>query len=647
MCGICGGFGVDVTLDRMSECQTHRGPESIGTYRDDAVGMANQRLRIIDVEGGDQPIYNEDGDVVVVYNGEIYNFQTLRSELRESGHEFSTDTDTEVLVHGYEEWDTGLFKRLNGMFAAAIYDATDRRLLLARDRVGVKPLHYTRTDRGIVFASEPKSILQSGVLEPQVDTDALRYFLQLRYSPSHTTLFEGIDKLLPGTYLDCKQTEEGIEVTRQRFWDLSSVPTDIQSNPATALRSTLRRAVERQLISDVPLGFYLSGGLDTSSVVAMASEIRDEPIHTFCMGFADGQWDERDAAREVADHFGTIHHEITIDGTFMRDFPEMIWHADEPKRNLYPYYVAQEMANHVTVALGGLGADELFGGYVYRYRRLGDLERFRDLQVEWIEDAVSTYATAAVNRQLSRDSLDENGTFQDATLLKHIGDPARLYVLLNSSDVIGDIESYEARVFGSELRNGTMPASTIAARWEPRSDRLRERSLAWDFTVKLPNDFLLVEDRMSMAHSLESRVPFLDNELVDLAFSLPYAMKAGPDMRGANSPAMGKAILRDAMRDSLPQCVFERDKQGFTMPTYQFAQSELLDYARSILDDPYIVREGFIDGTYLDRLLDADAARALTPHYKLLWKLLALEIWYQMYIAGDSIGPDPIDSYAT
>jgi asparagine synthase (glutamine-hydrolysing) len=648
MCGICGALGVTVPLDSMSECQTHRGPEAVGTYRDDGAQLANQRLRIIDVEGGDQPIYNEDGDVVVVYNGEIYNFQSLRSRLREAGHTFTTASDTEVLTHGYEQWGADVFERLNGMFAAAIYDTTEQRLLLGRDRAGIKPLHYAQTAEGIVFASEPKAILQSEIVDPAVDTDALRYFLQLRYSPSETTLFEGIEKVQPGTYLDCYLGNDGVEVEQNTFWSLSNTPSNPPANPSEALRSTLRQAVKRQLVSEVPIGFYLSGGLDTSSVVGLASELRDEPIHTFCMGFADSEWDERESARMVANHFDTIHHELTIDGEFMQDFPEMIWHADEPKRNLYPYYVSQEMANHVTVALGGLGADELFGGYIYRYLRLQHLEQLRTQQAEWVRETVTDNARTVLQNRLRDGQIENDGELEEVSVLSHLDDGARLYVLLNSTDVITDIESYESRVFGDELQDGSIPAERIRSRWTPEeAEKLCERALRWDFTVKLPNDFLFVEDRMSMAHSLESRVPFLDNELVDLAFSLPFSEKVGQTSQNSNGPTHGKRVLREAMDDLLPQTVFERDKQGFTMPTYQFVETELLTYARSILDNPHIVREGLIDGGYLENLLERSPSRDLIPHYKFLWKLVALEIWYQTYICGESIGPKSIDSYAT
>ncbi len=648
MCGICGTFGPDLDppLDRMGSCQSHRGPESTGIYEDDLAKLSNQRLRIIDVEGGDQPIYNEDGDVVVVYNGEIYNFKPLREELRAAGHTFSTNTDTEVLVHGYEEYGTELFERLNGMFAAAIYDATEQRLLLVRDRAGIKPLYVANVDGGLAFASEPKTLLQHGLVEPAVDTDALRYFLQLRYTPSHTTLFDGIETVQPGTYLDVQFSEGAVTQSTETFWTLDMTPDTPPADPVSAVRETLRSAVSRQLVSDVPVGFYLSGGLDTSSVVALASELSDDPIHTFCMGFDDSQWDEREDARAVADHFETIHHEITIEDEFMRDFPEMIWHADEPKRNLYPYYVAEAMADHVTVALGGLGADELFAGYVYRFSRLQELDKIRRIEAERTKTSIGSMADSLIERQLSSGTLQDDAGLEELSVLRHLEDPAQLYVLLNSSDVIGDTEAYEVRAFGEALSSSTDSAEIIQSRWTPKASSLCEQTLEWDFTVKLPDDFLHVEDRMSMAHSLESRVPFLDNELIDLAFSIPFSRKFTGTNQSTAGQDVGKKILREAMSDLLPEAVFKKDKQGFTMPTHEFVRTELLDYAERILDSPAIVTEGLIQKSYIDTLLAKGPQRDLTHHHKLLWKIVALEIWYQIYIVGGEVTPpQPIEAY--
>lgn len=647
MCGICGAVGVDdpSMLNRMTASLTHRGPDSQGVHTTDGVMLGSRRLSVIDVAGGDQPIYNEDGDVVVVYNGEIYNFQQLRSELEAQGHTFTTDTDTEILVHGYEEFGTALFERLNGMFAVALWDEDDETLVLARDRAGIKPLYYAPFEDGFLFGSEPKSILASGLVTPAVDTEALQYFLQLRYSPSHTTLFDGIETVLPGHVIEVDRTNGGVEWSTMEFWNPLSVDREPPSDPAAAVEDALYTAVERQLVSDVPLGFYLSGGLDTSSVVAMASEIRDEPIKTFCMGFADQQWDERPDARAVADHFGTDHHEIAIDGEFMQDFPEMIWYADEPKRNLYPYYVAQEMSDHVTVALGGLGADELFGGYIYRYSRLREYQQLRETEPLQTQNVISETGTQLLNEYLSVEDFEADQRLEDVSLQRHIDDPVRLYVLLNSTDVVGDIDVFRERVFGDAFDDGFVPADWIQSRLPDfEEEELVDKALYWDFTTKLPDDFLLVEDRMSMAHSLESRVPFLDNELVELALSLPQSAMFGSSGIDGST---GKQILQEAMADRLPATVFEKDKQGFTMPTYPFVRDEMLDHARCILDDANVVDKGFVQESYVRSLLDQKPKEGLTPHYKVLWKLVALEIWYQMYVCDGAEGPEAIEHYYT
>jgi asparagine synthase (glutamine-hydrolysing) len=386
----------------------------------------------------------------------------------------------------------------------------------------------------------------------------------------------------------------------------------------------------------VPVGFYLSGGLDTSSVVATAAEASDEPVHTFCMGFNDQRWDEREDARAVAEHFDTVHHEIIIEEDFMRDFPRMIWHADEPKRNLYPWYVAEEMREHVKVALGGLGADELFGGYVYRLNRLGGLQKMRGL------NPLRETAERLYGFQLQDGVLENDDVVEELSCLRHLDDDAALYVLLNSTDVLGDTDFYGERVLGSSLE-GIEPADEIIETLGSHDDieDLREKALRWDFEVKMPDDFLLVEDRMSMAHSLESRVPFLDNELIDLALSLPLSEKV--DTSGNRN--VGKLVLRRAMKPKLPDTVFEKDKQGFTMPTYPFVKNGLLDHARSILDEPRTAEAGLIDGDYVDSLVGRRPKKSLTPHYKMLWKLTALEIWYKMYVDRDVEAPSGIESY--
>jgi asparagine synthase (glutamine-hydrolysing) len=647
MCGICGivGAQADAAIEDMAACLSHRGPDAWGVHHDGDVALANRRLRIIDVEGGDQPIYDEDGDVVVVYNGAIYNYQSLRADLQDVGHRFSTDADTEVVVHGYEEYGPDVFERLNGMFAIALLDASRERLFLVRDRAGIKPLYYARVDGGLVFGSEPKSILRSGRVEAAPDTDALAYFLQLRYAPPRTSLFDGIETLEPGTLIEVDVSDpSAVSVDQRRFWHLTDAVSEPPADPERAVRNTLRRSVRRQLIGDVPIGFYLSGGIDTSSVVAMADAECEEPITTVSMGFEDSEWDERADARAVANHFGTDHHEIALERSFMADFPEMIWHADEPKRNLYPYYVHRAMSDRVTVALGGLGSDELFGGYVYRLSQLAELQSMRRTLGERRRERLQSTMRRVADFQVEEGALENDDVLEDVQTLEHLDDDAQLYVLLNSTDVLGDADFYRKRVFGDGLSAALDPPTVVRERHDPRPQTdLRAKALEWDFSLKLPEDFLLVEDRTSMAHSLESRVPFLDNEMIDLAFSLPLSEK----LDGTDGATAGKSVLRRSMRDRLPDVVFEKDKQGFTMPTLPFVREELLEHAREILARPFIVRDGLVEGAYVDALLERQPTASLEGHYKLLWKLVGLEIWYQLYVVGDVAGPDSIETYYT
>jgi asparagine synthase (glutamine-hydrolysing) len=542
------------------------------------------------------------------------------------------------------------------MFAAAIWDADAGRLLLCRDRLGIKPLYYAPLDDGVAFASEQKCLLSGGIVDPAVDRRALAYHLHLRFAPSHTSPFAGIESLQPGSYLLLDRTDDGWTRTTGSYWSVADAGGDPPADPEAAVREALDRAVARQLVSDVPVGFYLSGGLDTSSVVAAADRLTDEPISTFCMGFADAAFDERADARAVADHVGTDHHELTIDGSFVTDFPEMIWHADEPKRNLYPYYVAREMSDHVTVALGGLGADELFGGYVYRHSRLSELQALREASAE-ARRVVAEGAARAVETVLAGDDPGVDGAIEDLDALRRADDPVAVYAVLNSSDVLGDVRTIRSRAFGPALGGGDGPETDAdLADFDPvdwlrrrapdaTTDRtLSETAFHCDLTTKLPDDFLLVEDRTSMAHSLESRVPFLDNDLVDLALSLPHS---GRFDLADDGPTAGKAVLRRAMRPRLPDTVFQKDKQGFTMPTYRFAERELLPHAEHLLADPHVVRAGLIDGDYVRDLLDRRPAERLVPHYKLLWRIVALEIWYQTYIVRGAEGPDRLESYYT
>ncbi|RLF92177.1 asparagine synthase (glutamine-hydrolyzing), partial [Thermococci archaeon] len=341
MCGISGFTFEDLALvKRMCDVLWHRGPDDEGYYVDAGISLGNRRLAIIDLKTGRQPIYNEDGSIVVVHDGEIYNFMSLRAELEDHGHDFHTNSDTEVIVHAYEEWGDDFMRKFNGMFAFALWDANRRRLLLARDPCGIKPLYYTiLKDGSLIFASEIKAILQHEEIRREVDREAFHYYVNLRFTPREKTMFKGIKRLLPGHYL----VMENGSIKIRKFWDIIPSPQHYsESYLIKKIRDVLKRAIRRHLISDVPLGVYLSGGIDSSTIVAFASEMTDEPLKTFTMGFGEPT-DELEDARFIADYFGTDHKELVVSTDLLKDYPQMIWHADMPKRNLYPYYIAKEV----------------------------------------------------------------------------------------------------------------------------------------------------------------------------------------------------------------------------------------------------------------------------------------------------------------
>ncbi len=348
----------------MIEVLHHRGPDDTGFYLDTTVGLANARLSIIDIEGGHQPIHNENGTVHVTYNGEIYNYRQLRHELQQLGHEFRTQSDTEVIVHGYEQYGESFVSKLNGMFAIALWDSTKKKLILARDRMGIKPLYYLVKDEVLLFASEMKAILQAPI-ERTVDRQSLYTILNLGYIPGDRTLLQGIRKLPPSSYLVYQNNSVRIE----SYWGIPSV--DVSANEGQLLEkleAALEESVRDQLVADVPVGCFLSGGLDTSVLVAYAAKASREPLKTFCMGFGE-ETDEFKDARLIAEHFGTDHHEITVDSSqAMKLYPKMIWHMEAPKYNLYPWFVCELVHKYVKVCLSGNGGDEVFGGYYARYQ---------------------------------------------------------------------------------------------------------------------------------------------------------------------------------------------------------------------------------------------------------------------------------------
>lgn len=598
----------------------HRGPDAEGIFTNGQVNLGNRRLAIIDLDRGNQPIANETGDVLVVYNGEIYNFPELRRRLEAQGHRFQTHSDTEVLVHLYEEHGLDLAAELNGMFAFALWDQRQQRLVLVRDPVGIKPLCYWWDGRTLVFGSEVKALLKHPAVRARRDPDATHLLLNVRYVPAPRTLFQGVYKLLPGHLL----VHERGEVIVRRWWRWDTQPQQGVSADdwADQLRETLRQAVARQMISDVPLGTFLSGGLDSSTITALASQAGGSTLKTFSLGFGEPS-DELADARRIAQHFHTEHFEQSLDPQPLRLYPRIVYHVEEPKVNSpQGYYLAQLARQHVKVALSGLGGDELFVGY--------DLHRY----LHWLQRGgavrgLSRLAGGAV--ALAAGALDRlcglrfENFRRGMELVAHLHDGAACYGVLRNAWDLDDARL--RRIYTPQMvRQVGLRTRDV---FEPYFAGSRDYvgSALWaEFNLKMVDDFLHNEDRVSMAHSLEVRVPLLDREVIELALQIPLSQR----FRGGQN----KALLKQAVGPLLPPETVAKRKWGFTFnPYYQF-KKDLAAQARRVLTAEAIQRQGVFQPRFLQRILDHPPSRLLRWHYFVLWLALGLHYWDEIFLAG-------------
>jgi asparagine synthase (glutamine-hydrolysing) len=612
VCGICGiasarGDADVETLRAMSALLVHRGPDSAGEHVDGGIALAARRLSILDLEHGDQPIANEDGSCVVVQNGEIYNSPELRRELERAGHALRTRCDTEAIVHLYEEHGLGFAERLRGMFAVAIWDARRGRLVLARDRYGIKPLYYRHVGGELRFASELRALPRG-----EIDLDALETFLAFNSIPAPYSIFREIRKLPAGHVL---VWEDG-EVSLNRFARPRPAPADElrdgdEAELVEELRARLRDSVRAHLLSDVPVGVLLSGGVDSASLAALAAQETIEPVHTFTIGFAERSFDERADARLVAQRYGTEHHELLV-----RPEPELLLRAlaeafDEPFADssaLPTYLVSQLAAEHVKVALSGEGGDELFGGY-YTYAadlvadRLAPLARVARPLVEALPSSTRKasldYKAKRFVRAAHLPSLERHHGWKE-------------------------IFSPDARAELTERRSGFDPVDVYRVRYAethgaPELARLQDV----DFGVYLVDDLLVKTDRASMAHSLEARVPFLDPLVTNLAFALPTRLK----VRGLAK----KVLLRKAVEPLLPRDVVHGRKRGFSIPATAWLRGELEPFARETLAADVLRRQGFFHPEPVARLLDEHVA-GRADWSRQLWGLLAFTLWYERHV---------------
>ncbi|MEI6766956.1 MAG: asparagine synthase (glutamine-hydrolyzing) [Bacteroidota bacterium] len=632
MCGICGivekGRDNESLMVSMLKIIEHRGPDSFSVHAWNEYCLGHRRLAIIDLSTGDQPIFNEDKSICVIFNGEIYNFQEFKDELIRKGHQFYTTSDTEILVHLYEEEGAAFLSRLNGIFAFALLDKRNNRLLLARDHFGVKPLHYYHKDGVFIFGSEQKSILLHPTVSRSINFNALHSHLNLRYTQRNETLFEGIRRLPPAHFL---MFENGT-ATEHRYWRLEPKP-DKNMNEGQAIEQMndlIKKAVERQLMSDVPLGVYLSGGMDSSTIVQKMHELGVSQINTFTMGFNEPT-DEFPDAEQISKHFGTNHHTLSLSMNPMVQFPEVIWHAEEPKINLLQgFNMSKFVKPDITVVLGGLGGDELFAGYdlhkfIYPFNKLHPLfPGALQAPLRWCSDFL--FATQNAAHTLKHDEYRRGMQMLLAT-----GNLARFYLIIrNTWDF--DNGFYKEIYHPEYYKKMRHEAEKVKQEFEgffreSKGMHSLDRVLLTEFQSKMVNDYLLVEDRMSMANSIEERVPFLDLDLVNFGFTIPVHLKIKNNQT--------KYLFRKAMEGKLPPRIISKKKWGFTVNPYLQFKKDLKDVAEKVLTPEFVEQQGIFNYKYIKRILDYPPHPKLRWHYNYLWIVLGIAIWQKMYIDTD------------
>ena len=600
----------------MTRALRHRGPDAEGFFDGPGVSFGHRRLKVIDLEGGAQPMSNADQSVWVVYNGEIYNHEPLRSALERSGHSFRTRCDTEVLVHGYVEWGAGgLLERIDGMFAFAIWDARERVAVLARDRMGQKPLFYTTTPDGtLLFGSEVKALLAHPEVEPVVDEAALATYLTLEYLPGRASMVRGVEKLLPSTWIEVRS---GC-ITQRRYWDLPMADREAPADATTRFTELFDRAVARRLMADVPLGVFLSGGLDSSSIAASVVRQRGaKNVKTFSIGFRERSYDESSRARLVAKHLGTEHHERIFTADAMLEvLPQVASALDEPfgDASLLPTHLLSGFAReHVTVALGGDGADELLLGYPTFFANpaadaFGALPRsLRDR----LRDLARSLPVSTKNFSLD---FKVNSFLRAADVRKDWRHPLWLSSVLPGSDDDPLHPDLRARY--------PTPAvlEYVADLYHAARTRSELQRLSYQYCRSyLVDDILHKVDRASMAFSLEARSPFMDRDLVAYIARLPASVKLG-------FPANGKAILKEAMRGRLPASTIDRAKKGFGIPVAAWLKGPLDALVDDLLSETRLCSGGYFDAPTVRRLIDEHRTDKRN-HRKALWTLLSFELW--------------------
>ena len=625
MCGICGIFYKNTDrrpdiqiLKRMCDSMVHRGPDDEGQVVRGSAGLGMRRLSIIDLSTGHQPISNEDDSLWIVFNGEIYNFPSLRKELESCGHRFKTDTDTETILHGYEEWGESVCHRLNGMFGFAIWDLKKKSIFLARDRIGIKPLYYYEDREKWVFGSEIKAILQCSDILKTIDPQALNNFLTFEYIPSPRSIFKEIRKLQPGHWMTLSDGEKDI----RPYWRLT--PEEKAWTEADAkerLRELVKDAVRLRLVSDVPLGAFLSGGIDSTTVVSQMAGLMTQPVKTFSIGFKESSYNELKYARAVAKRYNTEHHEFIVQADALDLTEKLIKHLDEPLGDfsIFPTYLVSKMArDYVTVCLSGDGGDELFAGYdTYRAHHFD--RRFYHLLPKLLKNKILYPASRLLPpRDKKKGIVNSFKRFIEGTQLPKSLYHARWMTFLKDEerqqllmpDVLSEVNPHDPYDFihgyGQEM------------------DMLNDVTATGYIDVKtyLVDNILVKVDRMSMAPSLEARVPLLDHRIVEFAFSLPPNLK----LRSMDT----KYLLKKTFWDDFPSEVQNRDKQGFSIPIKNWIRNELKCMMLDLLHEDRLQQQGLFQPAMVSRLMD-EHIRGIQNHSHKLWALMVFQQWYDLY----------------
>jgi asparagine synthase (glutamine-hydrolysing) len=643
MCGIAGvlEFGRDAQVDsvivrRMCDVMAHRGPDDDGVFTQGKIGLGMRRLSIVDLATGHQPLSNEDGSVWIVFNGEIYNHLDLRQQLIARGHRYRTQSDTETIVHLYEEYGKDCVQHLRGMFAFAIWDANRKSLFIARDRLGIKPLYYRLSADNFIFGSEIKVLLAYPEEPRDFNRSALPEYLAFGYLSGDETFYDGVRKLMPGHRLEVS-TQGDLRV--EQYWDLCPTPADKSHDERHYIdtyRGLLEGAVSSHLMSDVPLGVFLSGGLDSSAVAALMTKIRREPIETFSVGYTEQTYSELPYARAVAQHLKSIHHEVLVSRQdFFGALSKLIWHEDEPivwPSSVALFFVAQLARERVKVVLTGEGSDETLAGYsryAFTLKNMAFDRAYRGVVPgalrRHIRDSIATssWINATARRKLSHTFLGLDG---DSWISFYFDNFFAAFNQKDQRELLTD-------EFTEQVNAGAAYPNVLRY-WEQSSEELLQRLLYTDIKTYLV-ELLMKQDNMSMAASIESRVPFLDHVLVEWAMGVP----ANIQIHGT----AGKRILKKAMEDLLPDSIIYRPKLGFPTPWSGWLAGAQLDSIEYLLLEPRSVSRGFFRRSTVEKVFREHRAR-YRDHYDRIWRLLNLELWHRVCLEGDSrdfIGQSP------